>query len=226
MNNNLIKINNLFKSYLYRDEKYHILKNISFIVNEHDIISITGPSGVGKSTFLNILGLLDTFEKGDYYFDDTNVKKLKNYEKNIFRNQFVGFVHQFFHLIPELTILENIALPRMIKDNNKLESYNYAKYLLETFDLIDRINFKPQYLSGGEQQRVAIARALVNKPKIIIADEMTGNLDEKTAEKVFNFFIDEIEKNKQTLIFATHNLQFAKRAKKKIQLKNRQFIHE
>ena len=114
----------------------------------------------------------------------------------------------------------------MIKDNNKLESYNYAKYLLETFDLIDRINFKPQYLSGGEQQRVAIARALVNKPKIIIADEMTGNLDEKTAEKVFNFFIDEIEKNKQTLIFATHNLQYAKRAKKKIQLKNRQFIHE
>ena len=127
-------------------------------------------------------------------------------------------------MIPELTILENVAIPKMIKDDNKKESYEYALYLLETFQLQDRINFKPTYLSGGEQQRVAIARALINKPKIIIADEITGNLDEKTADNVFDFFIDEIKKNKQTLIYATHNKRYSDRAKIKLKLSQKSFI--
>ena len=214
----LIKIDNLNKSYQYKDLKFSILENIKFDVKENEIISIVGPSGVGKSTFLNLVGLLDSFDSGEYYFDEINVKKLTKQEKNKFRNIYIGFIHQFFHLIPELTILENVALPKMIKDNNKKESYEYAKFLLETFMLQDRINFKPAYLSGGEQQRVAIARALVNKPKIIIADEMTGNLDEETADNVFDFFINEIEKNKQTLIYATHNIKYADKAKIKLEL--------
>ena len=219
----LIKIDNLNKSYQYKDFKFSILENIKFDVKENEIISIVGPSGVGKSTFLNLVGLLDSFDSGDYYFDEIDVKKLNKQEKNIFRNIYVGFIHQFFHLIPELTILENVAIPKMIKDNNKKESYEYANHLLETFRLQDRVKFKPTYLSGGEQQRVAIARALINKPKIIIADEMTGNLDEETADNVFDFFINEIEKNKQTLIYATHNNKYADKAKIKLELTQKKF---
>ncbi len=223
MTKNLIKINNLSKSYKYRDSKLSILENIEFEVKEKQTISITGPSGIGKSTFLNIVGLLDSFNSGQYYFDEENVKKFNSQKKNIFRNKYIGFVHQFFYLIPELTILENVALPNMVKDNNKNKAYEYAQYLLETFMLKDRINFKPIYLSGGEQQRVAIARALINKPKIIIADEITGNLDEETADHVFNFFINEIEKNRQTLIYATHNIKYANRAKVKLELTQKSF---
>jgi len=214
----MIKIFNLYKSYTYRDSKFSILENIKFEIQKNDIISIIGPSGVGKSTFLNLVGLLDSFDNGEYYFEEIDVKKLTKQEKNKFRNVYIGFIHQFFHLIPELTILENVAIPKMIKDDNKKESYEYAYHLLETFGLQDRINFKPTYLSGGEQQRVAIARALINKPKIILADEMTGNLDEETADNIFDFFINEIEQNKQTLIYATHNKKYADKAKIKLQL--------
>ena len=217
----LIKIDNLSKSYKYKNLKFSILENIKFEIKKNEIISIIGPSGVGKSTFLNLVGLLDSFDSGEYYFDEIDVKKLTKKEKNKFRNIYVGFIHQFFHLIPELTILENVAIPKMIKDDNKKESYEYAQHLLETFKLQDRINFKPSYLSGGEQQRVAIARALINKPKIILADEMTGNLDEETADNVFDFFIKEIEKNEQTLIYATHNYKYADKAQIKLELTQR-----
>ena len=218
MTKKLVKISNLCKTYKYRDLKLSILENIQFEIKENEIISIIGPSGVGKSTFLNLVGLLDSFDSGEYYFENIDVKKLTKQEKNKFRNIYVGFIHQFFHLIPELTILENVAMPKMIKDNNKKESYEYANHLLETFRLQDRVKFKPTYLSGGEQQRVAIARALINKPKIIIADEMTGNLDEETADNVFDFFIKEIQKNKQTLIYATHNSKYANKASIKLEL--------
>ena len=224
MTKKLIEINNLSKSYKYKDSKLSVLHNLKFEIKEKEIISIIGPSGVGKSTFLNIVGLLDTFDVGNYYFNENDVTKLSNNKINIFRNKYIGFVHQFFHLIPELTILENVAIPKMIMNNNKKESYDYAYYLLEIFKLHDRINFKPSYLSGGEQQRVAIARALINKPKIIVADEMTGNLDEETADNVFNFFIDEIKKNKQTLIYATHNKRYSDRAKIKLKLSQKSFI--
>jgi len=220
----LIEINNLSKSYKYKNLNLSVLHNLKFEIKEKEIISIIGPSGVGKSTFLNIVGLLDTFDVGNYYFNENDVTKLSNNKINIFRNKYIGFVHQFFHLIPELTVLENVAIPNMIMNNNKKESYDYAYYLLEIFKLHDRINFKPSYLSGGEQQRVAIARALINKPKIIVADEMTGNLDEETADNVFNFFIDEIIKNKQTLIYATHNKRYSDRAKIKLKLSQKNFI--
>jgi len=224
MNNCLIKINNLCKNYKYNNLYFSVLKNIQLEVKQNDILSIVGPSGVGKTTLLNIIGLLDSFTSGDYYFDNLEVKKINNNQKNIFRNKFIGFVHQFFHLIPELTVLENVALPKMIKGQTKKESLDYAFYLLETFGLKDRVYFKPHYLSGGEQQRVSIARALINKPKLIIADEMTGNLDENTADEIFDFFINEIEKNSQTLIYATHNLKYANRAHKKLELTQGNFI--
>ena len=188
MTEQLIKINNLSKEFIVNKIRTSILKNIDFTLSKGNIISISGPSGSGKSTFLNILGLLDSQFQGKYQFLNYNVDKLKNSEKNIIRNQSIGFVHQFFHLIPELNVLENVSLPNLISKNNYNKSIKTSIKILNTFDLNHRMYSKPSNLSGGEKQRVAIARALINEPSIIIADEMTGNLDEKTANSVFDFF--------------------------------------
>jgi ABC-type lipoprotein export system ATPase subunit len=225
MTDNLVKINNLKKSYKYNDLNFLVLEKTKLEINEGDIVSIIGPSGVGKTTLLNIIGLLDSYDSGEYYFNKLEVLKLNNKIKNKFRNELIGFVHQFFHLIPELSVLENVSLPQMIKGISKKESTDYAKFLLETFGLKDRINFKPLYLSGGEQQRVSIARALINKPKLLIADEMTGNLDESSADEIFEFFINEIKKNKQALIYATHNIKYANIANKKLKLSHGNLIN-
>ena len=216
MNKSLIKIKALNKKYIFKNNEYHVLKNLNLQITSSQIISIIGPSGVGKTTLLNIIGLLDSFNSGEYYFDEFNVSELNMKSKNKFRNKYIGFIHQFFHLIPELSVLENVALPNLILTNNKNNSFNEANKLLNIFGLEERKNFKPSYLSGGEQQRVSIARALINRPKLIIADEMTGNLDENTSIKIFDFFLKEIKKNKQTVIFATHNIKFANLANKKL----------
>ena len=218
MTKTLIDIKNLTKKYKYHKDYLSILDNLSLKIFESQIISIIGPSGVGKTTLLNIIGLLDSYNLGKYFFDNYDVTKLNIDSKNKFRNEYIGFVHQFFHLIPELTVIENIALPKMILGNNKKDSFLAAEKLLINFGLYERKDFKPPFLSGGEQQRVSIARALINKPKLVIADEMTGNLDENTADEIFNFFIKEIKNNKQTLIFATHNIKYANQAQKKLEL--------
>ena len=212
MINKIINIKHLNKSYSLKNTNLLILENINFELQECSVVSVMGPSGCGKSTFLNIIGLLDSEFEGKYDLLNKNAINLSVHEKNLLRNNSIGFVHQFFHLIPELTVLENIALPKMIQTNNKKESIVSAKYLVEKFGLIERINFKPLNSSGGEQQRIAIARALVNNPQIIIADEMTGNLDEETSDTIFDFFLKEITINKQSLIYVTHNEKYAKKA--------------
>jgi lipoprotein-releasing system ATP-binding protein len=212
MTDQLIKIKNLTKEFVVNKNKTLILKKIDFSLFKGDIISISGPSGSGKSTFLNILGLLDSQFEGEYQFLNYYVDRLKNNEKNIIRNQSIGFVHQFFHLIPELNVLENVSLPNLIHQNNYKKSIEDSINLLKNFELGHRIYSKPSNLSGGEQQRVAIARALINKPDILIADEMTGNLDEKTANSVFDFFLDTIKLNNQSLVYVTHNKKYANKA--------------
>ena len=212
MINKIINIKHLNKSYSLKNTNLLILENINFELQESSVVSVMGPSGCGKSTFLNIIGLLDSEFEGKYDLLNKNAINLSDHEKNLLRNNFIGFVHQFFHLIPELTVLENIALPKMIQTNNTKESIVSAKYLVEKFGLAERINFKPLNLSGGEQQRVAIARALINNPQIIIADEMTGNLDEETSDTIFDFFLNEIRINKKSLIYVTHNEKYAKKA--------------
>jgi lipoprotein-releasing system ATP-binding protein len=184
-----------------------------------------GPSGCGKSTFLNIIGLLDSEFEGKYDLLNKNATNLSVSEKNLLRNNSIGFVHQFFHLIPELTVLENIALPKMIQTNNTKESIVSANYLVKKFALTERVNFKPLNLSGGEQQRVAIARALINNPQIIIADEMTGNLDEETSNTIFDFFLNEIRNNKKSLIYVTHNEKYAKKADIRYAISKRNIIN-
>ena len=220
MTKNIISIYNLSKEYTSNNNSVVILKDISFKLCQGDIVSIVGPSGSGKSTFLNILGLLDSSFKGQYDFLDKNIKYTPNDQKNIIRNNSIGFVHQFFHLIPELNVLENVTLPNLIQCNKVADSVKKAKSILTNFDLQDKIHSKPLNLSGGEQQRVAIARALINKPSIIIADEMTGNLDEKISDSIFNFFLEQIRINNQSLIYVTHNNYYAKQANMKYQILN------
>ena len=212
MINKIINIEHLNKSYSLKNSKLLILEKINFELQESSVVSVMGPSGCGKSTFLNIIGLLDSEFEGKYDLLNKNAINLSVYEKNLLRNNSIGFVHQFFHLIPELTVLENIALPKMIQTNNIKESILSAKYLIEKFGLTERVNFKPLNLSGGEQQRVAIARALINNPQIVIADEMTGNLDEETSDTIFDFFLNEVRINKKSLIYVTHNEKYAKKA--------------
>ena len=221
-NNYLIKVSNLSKSYKFNRNNINIFNNLTLSLENNFITSIVGPSGSGKSTFLNIIGLLDKDFSGEYEFKNSSVKKLNKNEINHIRGTSIGFVHQFFHLIPELNVLENVALPHLIFSNDKQKSYLKAEDIIKKFGLLERILFKPFDLSGGEQQRVAIARALINSPKLIIADEMTGNLDEETSDIIFNFFIEEIKKNKQSLIYVTHNNKYANKAdiKYKIYKKN------
>ncbi len=225
MINTIINIEHLNKSYSLKNSNLLILENVNFELQESSVVSVMGPSGCGKSTFLNIIGLLDSEFEGKYDLLNKNVINLSVNEKNLLRNNSIGFVHQFFHLIPELTVLENIALPKMIQTNNTKESIVSAKYLVEKFGLIERINFKPFNLSGGEQQRVAIARALINNPQIIIADEMTGNLDEETSDTIFDFFLNEIRINKKSLIYVTHNEKYARKADIRYVISKRNIIN-
>jgi len=225
MINKVINIEYLNKSYSLKNSNLLILENVNFELQESSVVSVMGPSGCGKSTFLNIIGLLDSEFEGKYDLLNKNVINLSVNEKNLFRNNSIGFVHQFFHLISELTVLENIALPKMIQTNNTKESIVSAKYLVEKFGLIERINFKPFNLSGGEQQRVAIARALINNPQIIIADEMTGNLDEETSDTIFDFFLNEIRINKKSLIYVTHNEKYARKADIRYVISKRNIIN-
>ncbi len=220
----LIEINNLNKKYVLKNNQHvEIIRNLNFKLEKKSIISIIGPSGSGKTTFLNILGLLDNDFNGQYFFKSKNIIELSDNKKNIIRGSSIGFVHQFFHLIPELSVIENIMLPMLI-NKSEINAYNNSKDILNEFGLEDKSNYKPLQLSGGEQQRVAIARSLINNPDILLADEMTGNLDEDTANNIFNFFLNYIKQNNKTLIYVTHNKRLCSYADKIYIFKDKKLI--
>jgi len=229
VNNNLIiQISDLNKNYNDdNDTNIEIIKNLNFNLKANSKVSIIGPSGSGKTTFLNILGLLDKEFNGNFFFKQKDISMITETETNKIRGSSIGFIHQFFHLIPELTVIENVMLPLLINKHDS-KSYQISKKILIEFGLGERINFKPLKLSGGEQQRVAIARSLVNNPDLILADEMTGNLDEDTANSIFSFFINYIEQNKKTLVYVTHNKKYSLLADEIYQFKNKkiQLINE
>ena len=225
MNNKyLLEITNLCKNYTNENNsKIEIIKNLNFKLKQNSKVSIVGPSGSGKTTFLNIIGLLDSEYDGKFYLKNKDISLCSKDETNKIRGLSIGFIHQFFHLIPELTAIENVMLPLLINKNEK-KSYEISKKLLLEFGLDERINYKPLKLSGGEQQRVAIARSLVNDPDLILADEMTGNLDEDTANNIFKFFINYIEQNNKTLVYVTHNKTYSLLADEIYYFKNKK-IH-
>ena len=223
--NNLIEINNLNKRFnLLNDHELLIFENLNFSITKNSISSIVGPSGCGKSTFLNILGLLDSNFEGQFLFEGKETKTLSNNQLSSVRNKKVGFIHQFFNLIPELSVLENIILPGLICRNKEEIVNNEACELLRTFGILDKKDIKPNKLSGGEQQRVASARALINKPDLILADEMTGNLDEDTSDEIINFFLEFIKSNNISFLYVTHSQKYADLAKNKYEFQNKKLI--
>jgi len=223
--NNLVEISNLKKIfYLSNNDELLLFENLNLIISKNSVTSITGPSGCGKSTLLNIIGLLDSNFIGKFFFEGMSIEKLTNNNLSNLRNKKIGFVHQFFHLIPELSVLENVTLPALVQSNKLLDINNEACKLLEVFEITDKKNMKPNKLSGGEQQRVAIARSLINKPNLILADEMTGNLDEKTSDEIINFFFKFIQNNNISLIYVTHNEKYAEMAKFRYELRNKNLV--
>lgn len=198
----------------------HILKGVSVKVSQGEIVSIVGPSGAGKSTLLHILGTLDRASQGTVLFEGIDVFRMNDKKLGLFRNQHIGFVFQFHHLLPEFTAIENVMIPGFIAKKNNAAVKEKAIELLSYLGLRERIQHKPAELSGGEQQRVAVARSLINDPKIILADEPSGNLDTDHARELHELFFTLRKKLNQTFVIVTHNEELASMADRKLVMKD------
>ena len=221
----LVILKNITKTYYTGKVAYQVLKGISLEVEEGEFLAIMGASGSGKSTLLNIIGLLDKPDSGIYILDGQEVNQLTKKELAYLRNRKIGFVFQAFYLVPWATALENVLLPLLYRGKINKEDEKKAVELLKRLGLEKRINAKPNELSGGEQQRVAIARALITNPKLLLADEPTGNLDSKSSQEVMNIF-KELNENGITIIMVTHDPEIADFAKKIKIIKDGTFIKE
>lgn len=217
----MIKINNISKSF----GKLNVLKGINSTVRKGEIVSVTGPSGAGKTTLLQITGTLLDADKGSVQINNINITKLNQKNLAKFRNEHIGFVFQFHHLLPEFTALENICMPAFINGTNKKEALKHAEELLDFLNLSNRGLHKPNEMSGGEQQRVAVARALINNPSIILADEPSGNLDSENKKTLHQLFFSLRDKFEQTFVIVTHNNELAQMSDRIIKLKDGQVIN-
>ncbi|GAB6140542.1 ABC transporter ATP-binding protein [Methylosoma difficile] len=215
----LISVSGLYKQYL---ENVPVLKDINFNIESGEFVAIMGHSGSGKSTLMNILGCLDTATAGHYFLQDRDTATLSSDELANLRNQLIGFVFQGFNLLPRSSLLENIALPLLYAGKSKSERRDKALQMLNRVGLAEFGERRPNQLSGGQQQRVAIARALVNDPKLILADEPTGNLDTQTSEDIMKIFLDMNTEQKITIILVTHEPDIAAHAKRMILVKDGQ----
>lgn len=205
MSNPILTVSGLTKSFQKDSLEIEVLKGIDLTINEGDFITIMGPSGAGKSTFLHILGTLDKPTNGDIKYRDRSFRTFTGEDEDRFRNEMIGFVFQFYHLLQDFTVVENIMMPLWIRRTDPEEALEKAESYLNTMGLAHRRNHKPGELSGGEQQRVAIARALITGPQIILADEPTGNLDRKTGQEVLQYLLSLNEQLQSTLILVTHD---------------------
>jgi len=220
MNNIIMKLEDIDKFYMETGNKLHILKKLNLEVKRGEFVSILGKSGSGKSTLLNIMGLLDKIDGGKIWIDNKEVSSLNEMERNNIKNHFLGFVFQFHYLMSEFTALENVMIPALLNNfKNKVEIEKEAKELLEIVGLAERIKHKPNQLSGGEKQRVAIARAMINKPKLILADEPTGNLDEDTGELIFSLFRKINKEHNQSIVVVTHARDLSQVTDRQVYLK-------
>jgi len=205
---------NIYKSY----NQLEVLKGIDLEVYAQEVISIVGSAGAGKSTLLHILGTLDMPDRGEVKISDVNVSGLSSKKKAKFRNANIGFIFQFHNLLPEFTAIENIAIPAMIAGMKMEDAKRKAHKLLSLMDLKSRDEHKPNQLSGGEQQRVSVARALVNDPKLVFADEPSGNLDSKNAEELHNLFFKLRDEFGQSFVIVTHNNELADMSDRKLEM--------
>lgn len=222
--NKIIELKNVNKIYKTKVENIHVLKNVNLTFNKGDFISIQGKSGSGKTSLLNILGLLDEPTDGEIYIGGEKIHYKNEKAKTAIRNQKIGFVFQFHYLLNEFTALENVMMPALVNKNmNKNEAQRKAKELLALVGLAKRLKHKPMELSGGEKQRVAIARAMINDPDIILADEPTGNLDTETSNLINELFMKINQERNQSIIIVTHSLELANLASYKYKIENGEF---
>ncbi len=215
----LIDINGIQKVYKVGDEEVYALKTIDLDIYKGEYVALMGPSGSGKSTLMNILGCLDSFTKGQYVLNGTDVSKMTENDLAEVRNKEIGFVFQTFNLLPRMSALENVALPLVYAGVNKKDRLERAEEVLVQVGLKDRMKHKPNELSGGQRQRVAIARGLVNRPSILLADEPTGNLDTKTSVEIMDLFRD-IHAKGNTIVLVTHEEDIAMNAKRIVRLRD------
>lgn len=217
---------NIEKSFYQGETKLDILKDVNFNIKQGEITALLGRSGSGKSTMLNLAGLLDNPNSGIIMLSGKNVSGASDKERTLFRRDYIGFVYQNHNLLPEFTAMENVMIPMMIAGKNKKDAADKAMTLLESLGLANRAKHLPAELSGGEQQRIAIARALANSPQLLLADEPTGNLDDENAIMVFELLLDVIRKTDLAALIATHNPELAVRMDRKMVLKNGFLIEE
>ena len=215
----MIRIKNGMKSYHLGDNEIKAIDNVNFEVNQGEFVAIVGPSGSGKSSLMNILGLLDVLDAGEYHLNNIDTKNASEDELAEIRNQKIGFVFQNFNLLAKMTAIENVEIPLIYNGKTETQAREIAKEMLGKVGILNRAHHLPKQLSGGQQQRVAIARALSCNPEIILADEPTGALDSKTGVEIMNLLGD-LNKKGQTIIVITHDLSVAKRAKRIMKLKD------
>lgn len=222
----ILEANNLIKIYKMGLTEVRALKGVSLTIDQGEFIAITGFSGSGKSTLMHVLGCLDIATEGQYFIDGIDVSKASRNDLAHIRNQKIGFVFQRFHLLPDLTALDNVALPRLYAGVSEDQACKEAKKLLEMVNLGDRIDHYPYQLSGGQQQRVAIARSLINNPVIILADEPTGNLDTATGDIILELFKKLNDEQQVTIILVTHEPYVASKTKRIIELVDGKIISD
>lgn len=218
MSDVILSVDNLHRIYQQADAELHVLHGVSFAVKAGEMVALMGQSGSGKSTLLQCVGLLDTPSKGVITIANHNTEGLSENARTALRRETIGFVYQAHHLLPEFSALENVVLPMMIAGKSKKEAKERATKMLEALGLGSRLDHRPARLSGGEQQRVAIARALANRPKLLLADEPTGNLDPETAESVFKMLETLVRKTGVAMLMATHNPELAARMDRTLRL--------
>ncbi|WP_234117457.1 ABC transporter ATP-binding protein [Clostridium hydrogenum] len=217
----MIEVKNVSKIYKMGKERVTALNNVSLKINDGEFVAIVGPSGSGKSTLMHLVGGLDTPTAGNVYVDDKDISRLKDKEMSKYRNQTIGFVFQSFNLENTQTALENVMMPLIFAGTSGKERKEKAKKALEMVGLGDKMKHKPTEMSGGQRQRVSIARALVNEPRIIFADEPTGNLDSKNGELIMKL-LNDLNSRGYTIIMVTHNMEEAKKSKRVIKIKDGQ----
>ena len=217
MANNMIKLKNIEKYYSSGFIKTYVLRNVSLDIKEGEFLTIMGPSGAGKSTLLNIIGMLDSASDGEYFFYDENVSNLSEKQRSEFHKQHLGFVFQSYHLIDELTVYENLETPLLYKKIKSSQRKGMVSDILDRFQIVAKKDLFPNQLSGGQQQLVAVARAVISEPKLILADEPTGNLNSKQGGEIMELF-KKLNENGTTIVQVTHSEKNAEYGKRIINL--------